>query len=148
MGDPDRLEDVRAILEETRTVAILGAHPTTWRAAFYVPQYLHSMGYRVLPCNPRFGSKGTVLWGERVLPSVDAIEEPVDLVDVFRASDKVPEHLDEILAMKPLPRVVWLQQGIRNDAFAETLRDHGITVVQDRCTLADHRSLGLGRVSR
>ncbi len=146
MGDPARLEDVRTILEEARTVAIIGAHPTTWRAAFYVPEYLHGMGYRVLPCNPRFGARNTVLWGERVRESVDQWDVPVDLVDVFRASDRVPEHLAEILAMDPLPKVVWLQLGIRNDEVARELRSVGITVVQNRCTLADHRALGLGRV--
>ena len=56
----------------------------------------------------------------------------------------IASHEADLLAMRPLPRVVWLQQGIRNDAFAERLRAHGITVVQDRCTLADHRALGLG----
>ena len=76
--------------------------------------------------------------------AIAEIEEAVDIVDVFRASDRVPEHLEEILAMDPLPKVVWLQQGIQNDGFAESLRNHGIIVVQDRCTLADHRALGSG----
>jgi predicted CoA-binding protein len=145
MADPSSLSEVRTILQEARTVAVLGAHPTTWRAAFYVPEYLRSVGYRVIPCNPRFGAQGAVMWGEPVRVSLADIREPVDIVDVFRASDKVPEHEEEILGMDPLPRVVWLQQGIRNDAFAERLRARGITVVQDRCTLADHRALGLGR---
>lgn len=144
MADPSSLSDVREILDEARTVAVIGAHPTTSRAAYYVPAYLHRMGYRVLPCHPRFGAQSTVMFGEKVHLTVADLDEAVDIVEVFRASDRVPEHLDEILAMKPLPKVVWLQQGIRNDGFADTLRGHGITVVQDRCTLADHRALGLG----
>ena len=144
MADPSSLSDVREILDQARTVAVIGAHPTTWRAAHYVPAYLHQMGYRVLPCHPRFGAQSIVMFGERVYRTVAEIEEAVDIVDVFRASDRVPEHLEEILAMDPLPKVVWLQQGIQNDGFAESLRNHGIIVVQDRCTLADHRALGLG----
>lgn len=146
MADPSSLEGVRDILADARTVAVIGAHPTTWRPAFYVPDYLYGHGYRILPCHPRFAAKGTTLWGEPVRASVADLDEPVDIVDVFRASDNVPEHLDEILAMEPRPKVVWLQLGIRNEAVAEALRAEGITVVQDRCTLADHRALGLGRV--
>jgi len=144
MADPSSLSDVREILDEAWTVAVIGAHPTASRAAHYVPAYLHQMGYRVLPCHPRFGEQGTVMFGERVCRTVAEIDEPVDIVDVFRASDRVPEHLQEILEMSPLPKVVWLQQGIQNDDFAEALRNRGIIVVQDRCTLADHRALGLG----
>jgi len=147
MADPPALSDVRAILSEARTIAIIGAHSSTGRPAFYVPDYLHSMGYRVLPCNPRLRTEGAELWGERVRETVADIDEPVDIVDVFRASDAVGLHKGEILAMKPLPKVVWLQSGIRNDPFAETLRSHGITVVQDRCTLADHQALSLGPVA-
>lgn len=73
------------------------------------------------------------------LPSND----PPDLVDVFRRSELVAGHTAEILAMSPLPRVVWLQLGITDHAFAHTLRASGITVVQDRCMLADHRQLGV-----
>jgi uncharacterized protein len=136
--------EARAVLSEARTIAVLGAHPESWRPASYVPAYLHSQGYRILPVNP--GQVGTELWGQPVLERLDALTEPVDIVDVFRRADALPAHLDEILGMKPLPRTVWLQQGIRNDDFAARLSAAGIDVVQDRCTLADHKRWGLPRV--
>lgn len=140
------LTQMRAVLQGARTVAVLGAHPTRWRPAFYVPEYLHGRGYRILPVNPRFAGKGLELWGEPVRATLAELGEPVDIVDVFRAGDKVPEHLDDILAMDPPPRLVWLQLGIRNDAVGARLAEAGIDFVQDRCTLADHKSLGLGPV--
>lgn len=135
------MQDLRRILEESRVVAVLGAHPQRMRAAFYVPAYLQSRGYEIWPVNAT--RAGEQLFGRTVLASLAEVPVPVDLVDVFRRSDALPGHLAEILAMAPLPKVVWFQQGIVNEAVAEQLRAHGISVVQDRCTLADHRALGL-----
>ena len=134
-------EAIRKVLTEARTIAILGAHPNSIRAASYVPAYLHAQGYRILPVNPM--RMGLQLWGEPVRASLTELCEPVDIIDVFRRSEAVMDHLDEILAMTPRPRLVWLQQDIRNDAFARALLVEGIDVVQDRCTLADHRALGI-----
>jgi predicted CoA-binding protein len=89
-----------------------------------------------------------VLWGEAVRASLTDLGEPVDIVDVFRRPDLLPGHLDEIRAMTPRPRLVWLQLGIRNDAFAHAVEVLGIDVVQDHCALADHRRLGIGPVER
>lgn len=141
MPDPIDIQDVRAILESTRTVAVLGAHTQAFKPAHYVPAYLHEQGYRVLPVNPRF--VGESAWDGDFAASLTELQEPADLVDVFRRPDQLEAHRDEILAMSPRPRVVWLQQGIQHDGFAEALRAEGITVVQDRCTLADHNRLGL-----
>lgn len=135
--------DIRAILEGSRVVAVLGAHYEPWRPAFYVPEYMRSVGSRIVPVNPAL--VGRTLWDEPVRGSLTEVGA-VDVVDVFRRSDALMGHLDEILAMNPLPRVVWLQQGIRDDRFAGLLSDRGIDVVQDRCMLADHRHLGLGRI--
>ncbi len=132
-------DTLRRILQEARTVAVLGAHPDPARAAFYVPDYLKRHGYRVIPVNAT--KVGQVLHGEPVRASLTDIDEPVDVVDVFRRSEAVPGHVAEILAMKPLPRVVWLQSGIRNEAAAEKLRAAGIEVVQDRCMMAEHRAM-------
>ncbi len=137
-------EDVRRVLAEARTVAVLGAHVTPAKPAHYVPDYLHGQGYRILPVNPAFA--GDALWGETVRATLAELAEPVDVVDVFRRGELVPMHLDDILAMEPRPKLVWLQLGIRNDSVAAKLLAAGIGVVQDRCTLADHRSLGLGPV--
>jgi predicted CoA-binding protein len=83
------------------------------------------------------------LWGKPVRATLAELSEAVDVVNVFRRSDALGEHLADILAMRPLPKVVWLQLGIRNDGFAEQLLAAGIDVVQDRCTLAEHRRLGI-----
>ncbi len=116
---------------------VLGAHCEPHRPAFYVPDYLHRHGYRVIPVNP--GLAGETLWGGRVCPSLVELGEPIDLVDVFRRPDALDGHLADFLAMRPPPRVVWFQLGIRNDRVAARLVAAGIDVVQDRCTMADHR---------
>ncbi len=131
------------ILTDSRTIAVLGAHDDPLRPACYVPDYLYLQGYRVLPVNPLLVGKS--LWGQPVCATLAELREPVDIVDVFRRPEYLPDHLADILAMQPRPAVVWLQLGIRHDAFALRLQAAGITVVQDRCTLADHRRFGLGR---
>jgi predicted CoA-binding protein len=133
--------DVARILRESRTIAVLGAHDEEWRPAFYVPQYLREQGYRVIPVNPVLA--GRTLWDEPVRARLADIGEPVDMVDVFRRPEALPDHLPDLLAMKPAPRFVWFQQGIRNDAVARELTAAGMVVVQDRCTMADHRRLGI-----
>ena len=135
---------ITEVLRGARTIAVLGAHSEPSRPAFYVPDYLHAQGYRILPVNPQLA--GQTLWGQTVRRSLADLGEPVDIVDVFRRPDLLPGHLAEIRAMVPRPRLVWLQLGIRNDAFARDVEAAGIDVVQDRCTLADHRALGVGRV--
>ncbi len=140
--------DTRAALEvltAARTIAVLGAHPDLDRPAGYVPEYLHSVGYRVLPVNARYA--GQTLWGEPVRASLAEIAQPVDIVDVFRRAEDVTGHLADILAMRPLPRCVWLQLGIVQPALVEPLAAAGIALVQDRCTLADHRRFRLPAIA-
>jgi uncharacterized protein len=141
--------EVRAVLRAARTIAVLGASDQEMKPAFYVPDYLHSQGYRIVPVNPVLAGK--TLWGETVratLAEIGDIGEPIDIVDVFRRPELLPGHLDDLRAMAPPPKVVWLQLGIRNDAFARAVEEMGIDVVQDHCTLADHRRLRLGAVTR
>jgi predicted CoA-binding protein len=133
---------LREILSGSPTVAVLGIHREPDKAAFYVPEYLHDEGYRIIGVNPQLVDE--TMFGERVHASLRDIRDAIDLVDVFRRSDAIPEHLDDILAMKPRPKVVWFQLGVRNDEVAKQLEEHGIIVVQNRCTLADHQRLGLG----
>ena len=118
---------------------MLGAHVEAHRPAFYVPEYLASVGYRIVPVNPTF--VGTQLWGEPVRATLAELDEPVDIVDVFRRPAVIPDHVPDILAMSPLPGVVWLQLGIRSPEAAAELEAAGIEVIQDRCTLADHRQM-------
>jgi hypothetical protein len=134
---------LREILTGSPTVAVLGIHREPEKAAFYVPEYLHDEGYRVIGVNPVFENE--TLFGEKVRATLRELGEPIDIVDVFRRAAHIPGHLDDILAMKPQPRFVWFQLGIRNDLAAAKLEAAGITVIQNRCTLADHQRLGLGK---
>jgi predicted CoA-binding protein len=136
--------EIAAVLRAARTIAVLGAHDQPVKPAFYVPDYLHGQGYRIVPVNPMLA--GRTLWGEPVRSSLAEIHEPIDVVDVFRRPDLLMDHLDDLRAMKPRPGLLWLQLGIRNDAFARAVAEAGIDVVQDRCTLADHRRLRIGPV--
>lgn len=139
MDETNTDDGLRRILETSHTFAILGANPKPDRPAHYVPVYLKEHGYEVLPVNPVHAGKE--MFGHEVVATLPELGIPIDVVDVFRRPDALPAHLDEILAMKPLPKVVWLQLGIRNDAFAQKLLDAGIEVVQDHCALAEHRRL-------
>jgi len=137
---------LREILTTSPTIAVLGIHREPEKAAFYVPEYLHDEGYRIIGVNPLL--VGEALFGEPVRATLAELTEPVDLVDVFRRSELIPQHIEDILAMKPRPRVVWFQLGIRNDDAAHILEAAGIVVVQNRCMLADHQRLGLGAPAR
>lgn len=134
---------LREILSGSPTVAVLGIHREPEKAAFYVPEYLHDEGYRVIGVNPEFVDE--TLFGEKVHATLRELKEPIDIVDVFRRPEHIPGHVDDILAMQPHPRFVWFQLGIRNDEAAAKLEAAGITVIQNRCTLADHQRLGLGK---
>jgi uncharacterized protein len=142
MASPD-LASVRPILESARSIAVVGFHPDPSRPAHYVPAYLADQGYRVIPLNPKLARDGGGLAGVAALADLAALTEPVDVVNIFRRSEAVAEHLAELLAMQPRPQVVWMQLGIENPAVAAALREVGIVVVEDRCMLADHHALGL-----
>ena len=133
----------REVLEGSRRVAVLGIKPETHagQPAHYVPQYLQEVGYEVVPV-PVYYPEVTEILGERVYREVSAVPDEVDLVNVFRRPKDIPQHVDDIIAKAP--RAVWFQAGIRNDEAAERLARAGIRVIQDRCTMADHRRFGIG----
>ena len=132
--------DIRTLLQETRTIAVLGikTEAQASQPAFYVPSYLQSAGFQIIPV-PVYFPKATHILGQPVFRRLVDIPIDVDLVNVFRRSEDVPPHVEDILAKRP--KAVWLQSGIRNDAVAETLAKAGIKVVQDRCIMVDHRYL-------
>ena len=130
--------EIRDLLSEVRAIAVLGikTEAQAGQPAFYVPSYLQSAGFQVIPV-PVYYPEVTQILGQQVFRRLVDIPIDVDLVNVFRLSQDVPLHVDDILAKKP--KAVWLQSGIRNDAVAETLAKAGIKVVQDRCIMVDHR---------
>jgi predicted CoA-binding protein len=130
-------EELRALLASTRTIAVVGIKADPEEDAHRVPAYLQRAGYRIVPVSPKLER----VLDEPAVASLRDVREPVDLVDLFRAPRHVPAHVDEVLAMSPRPRAVWMQLGIRHDEAARRLEAAGIAVVQDRCIMVDHRRL-------
>ena len=132
--------DVLAVLRDAKRVAVLGIKPESQRAApaFYVPNYLRRVGYDVVPV-PVYYPEVTEILGEKVYRRVADVPGDIDLVVVFRKSGDIPPHVDDIIAKQP--KAVWFQAGIRNDDAARRLAEAGIDVVQDRCTMVEHRAL-------
>ncbi len=133
----DSDDDLRELLQASRTIAVVGMKDDESEDAYRVPLYMQRHGHRILPVNPKLGR----VLGERAAGSLGEIDVPVDLVNLFRAPDHIPAHVDEILAMQRRPRAVWMQLGIVHGASAARLRAEGIQVVQDRCIMVEHRRL-------
>ncbi len=132
---------IQALLAETKTIAVLGikTEQQSNQPAFYVPSYMASAGFHVIPV-PVYYPEVTEILGQKVYRKLTEIPDQVDLVNVFRRSEDVAAHLDDMLAKKP--KAVWMQSGIRNSQVAESLAQAGIKVVQDRCLMVEHRYRG------
>ena len=128
---------ITAVLAATRRIAVLGikTEAQAGQPAFDVPAYVARAGYDIVPV-PVYYPEVTSILGRPVVRRI-ADAAPIDMVNVFRRSRDLAPHLDDILAAKP--KSVWLQQGIRDDAFAEALAAAGISVVQDRCLMVELR---------
>lgn len=124
---------IRKILDEARTIAVVGFSSNPAKAGYYVPAYLQKQGYRIIPVNPNL-SEGL---GEPAYPTLAGVPEPIDLVLVFQRSENVPPFVDEAIAVGA--RAVWLQLGIAHEAAAEKARAAGLDVVQDACMLVEHQ---------
>lgn len=134
----DDAAGIGALLDRTRTIAVLGIKPATqpWQPAYYVPRYLVQSGFEIIPV-PVYFPEVTEILDRPVFRSIRAIGRPVDLVDVFRRAEHLARHLDDLIGARP--RAVWLQSGIRHDTLAARLVREGIDVVQDRCLMVEHR---------
>ena len=131
---------IRALLERTRRIAVLGIKtPESGQPAYYVAEYAKRAGYEVVPV-PVYYPEITEILGEKVYRKLAAIPGEIDMVDVFRRSKDIDAHVDDILAKRPAS--VWFQLGIRNDPVAERLAREGIDVVQDRCLLVELGAIG------
>lgn len=126
--------DLARILDESDRIAVVGWSTDPDRDSHEVADYLDQVGYTILPVNPN--SEGTDAYGTQVVGHLTELED-VDVVDVFRRPEAVVEHVDEAIELGA--PVFWMQLGIRNDEAADRLGEAGITVVQDRCMMAEHR---------
>lgn len=131
-------DDLRQIYADTKTIAVVGVSGDESKASNRIPRYLQSQGYRVIPVSP----KGGEILGERVYASLSEIEEPVDVVDVFRPAEEAPAIARD--AVEIGAKVVWLQSGIESEEAERIGEEGGLIVVMDRCMGATHRQLGLG----
>lgn len=124
-------ENLRRLLDGVRTIAVLGAKDVPGQAVDRVGRYLIKAGYDVIPVHPVRKN----VWGLTTYASLADIPRPVDMVDVFRAPQYCPGHARETLAMSPLPKIFWMQLGIRSSEASELLAEHGIHVVEDACLM-------------
>ncbi|GLK81031.1 CoA-binding protein [Methylopila turkensis] len=136
---------IRQILSSVRTIAVVGASPNPSRDSHIVAAFLAARGYRVFPVNPGHGGKEIA--GLMTYASLAEVPEPIDMVDVFRASEHVPAVLEETLALANRPGVFWTQLGVRDDASAARAEAAGLAVVMDRCPKIEIAELGLPRRS-
>ena len=132
---------IRDILTQVKIIALVGWSPKADRASHRVAAFLHSRGYRVIPVNP--GQAGQMALGEVVRASLADIPEPVDMVDIFRRSEEIGAVVDDALALPVLPKVIWMQLDLRDDAAAARAEAAGLQVVQDRCPAIEIPRLGL-----
>jgi uncharacterized protein len=137
----DRYDDtyIRGILNSVKTIAVVGVSANISRPSYFVFKYLLERGYRMIPVNP--GLAGQHLLGRVAYATLVDIPEPVDMVDVFRASQHVLPIVAEALEMRPRPRVIWMQLGIRNDEAAELAEANGLKVVMNRCPKIEYGRL-------
>lgn len=133
---------IGGILASCRTFAFVGASPTQSRPSYFAMKYLTAKGYRVIPVNP--GHAGKELLGQKIYASLADIEEPVDVVDMFRTPDAALEIVREAIAIGA--KVMWMQLGIRNDEAAKMAEDAGLKVVMNRCPKIEYGRLS-GEIS-
>ncbi len=125
--------EMKSLFSEARTIAVVGLSSDPFRPSFGVAEYMKQQGYRIIPVNP----KEPEVLGEKAYARLEDIPEPVDIVDVFRRSEFVPEVVDSAIAIGA--KAVWMQEGVVHEEAAAKARAAGLQVVMDRCILKDHR---------
>ncbi|MEG6616478.1 CoA-binding protein [Peptococcaceae bacterium 1198_IL3148] len=128
-------DQIKELLKETRTIAVVGLSDKPERDSHRVAKYLQQHGYKIIPVNPKLNE----ILGEKAYKKVSEIPEQVDIVDVFRRSIDTPSVVEDALVKKP--KAIWLQLGISNDDAAKMAQDNNITMIMDRCIKIDHANL-------
>jgi uncharacterized protein len=126
---------IAEILRDSRVIAVVGLSSKRYRPSYGVSEYMKRAGYRIIPVNPQ----ETHVLGEKCYPDLDAVPEPIDIVDIFRRSEYVPEIVEA--AIRKGAKVVWMQEDVIHDAAARRAQAAGLDVVMDRCILKEHRRL-------
>ena len=139
-----RDEDIKALLEGARTIAVVGASDRPDRPSYRVMATLQKHGYRVIPVNPQI--TGEHVHGEFVFRDLHQLGDPIDIVDIFRRSDAAGDAVDDAIAIGA--KAVWMQQGVVNEAAAARAEAAGLTVVMDRCPAIDIPRLGVAPVAQ
>ncbi|MCL6706719.1 CoA-binding protein [Pseudomonas sp. R2.Fl] len=136
--DHDHYADdyLESVLEDCRTIAVVGASTDDKRPSFWVTGFLLGKGYTVYPVNPRHVDE--VLLGRPVLASLAEVPEPIDLVDVFRHPSAFPATVEDVLRLRHRPKAIWGQLGVRDDAAAKRAEEAGIHVVMDRALVTEY----------
>jgi predicted CoA-binding protein len=137
----DKYDDsyIRGILNTVKTIAMVGVSANTSRPSYFAFKYLLERGYRMIPVNP--GLAGQELLGQKAYATLGDIPEPVDMVDIFRASQYAVAIVEQALALSPRPQVIWMQLGIRSDEAAKLAEANGIKVVMNRCPKIEYGRL-------
>jgi predicted CoA-binding protein len=130
---------IRAILNGVKTIAMVGASPLEVRPSYFAFKYLLQRGYDMIPVNP--GQVGKSLLGRPFVGSVSEIGRPVDMVEIFRSSKHIMPVVDEALKLNPLPKVIWMQLGARDDEAAAKAEAAGMKVVMNRCPKIEYGRL-------
>jgi predicted CoA-binding protein len=139
--DHDSYDDsyIRSILNTVKTIAMVGVSANTSRPSYFAFKYLLERGYHMIPVNPALG--GQELLGRKAYARLSDIPEPVDMIDIFRASRYAVPIVEEALALSPRPQVIWMQLGIRNDEAAKLAEATGLKVVMNRCPKIEYGRL-------
>ena len=132
-------DHLRTILKRTKTVAVVGVSANQIRPSFYVARYLKLKGFRVIPINP--GLAGQTLLGETVYGDVSQVPDDVDMVDIFRRSEAVPDIVDASLARWPALQTIWMQIGVTHPQATAIAEQRGVDVIQDRCPKIEYQRL-------
>lgn len=130
---------IRGILRSVKTIALVGASANVVRPSYLVAKYLIEKGYTVFPINP--GLAGQVLLGQTVYAALADVPVPIDMVDIFRNADAAGDITAEALKLSPLPKIIWMQLGVRNDAAAALAEAAGLQVVMNRCPKMEYGKL-------
>ena len=130
---------IRGILNTVKTIAMVGISPKENRPSYFAFKYLMERGYRMIPVNP--GQAGKTILGQKVYAKLSDIPDPIDMVDIFRGSEHVLPIVQEAVALKPKPQVIWMQLMVRNDEAAKLAEDAGLKVVMNRCPKIEYGRL-------